>query len=243
MGLFSSGGGKAARAQMAQIRIGQEKAREQLAPVGELGLSGYREQAALLGLSGDREAALGRFRETPGIRFQQEEAQRATMRGASAMGGLVGGGTLAALQERSMGLAGQQFGSYLSQLGQFAQPGLQARSRLAGMEVQTAGQLGEAAAFRETSKASDRMKNIQMMASIAAGGMTGGLGGGFMALGGAGAGGGTGSLAGMGGGLMSAFGQGGLSRVASSGGGLGGATGGFMGSDQYGFSAYQDPFG
>lgn len=220
MGLFSSGddGKKASEARLAEIKKGQELSREQLTPVGDLGLTGYREQAALLGLAGDREGALERFRTSPGIRFQQEEGQRSVLRGKSAMGGLVSGGTLAALQERSQGLASTQYQTYLSQLGQFSSPGLQARSQLANIETSTASESGQAAASR-------------YMSQGGGGGLAGGLGGalgGFFGGSGGGGGGGGGSLASFGSSIMSMFGGGGGGGGSTGGGGIEGWSGGFM---------------
>lgn len=219
MGLFSGGGEdakKASEARLEEIRKGQVLSREQLTPIGDLGLTGYKEQAALLGIAGDREGALERFRTSPGIRFQQEEAQRSVLRGKSAMGGLVSGGTLAALQERSQGLAGTQYQNYLSQLGQFSSPGLQARSQIANIETSTASELGQARASK-------------YMSQGGGGGLAGGIGGalgGF--FGGSGGGGGGGSLASFGSSIMSMFGGGGGGGGWEGGAGIEGWSGGMM---------------
>ncbi len=70
---------------------------------------------ALLGLT-DEGADFDVFRNTPGYQFQQDEARRAIERSAAARGGLASGNTLAALLERSQGIADTTFNNYLAQV-------------------------------------------------------------------------------------------------------------------------------
>lgn len=128
---------RAGAAQEAAAQAGIEEQRRQFDIA--LGLGAPRREAeeaalgslrGLLGLGGEA-PDFAAFEETPGFQFTREEALQATERGAAARGGLVSGGTLAALQNRAAGLAGQNF------LQSFLQPTLQLATGGAG---QFAGQ-------------------------------------------------------------------------------------------------------
>jgi hypothetical protein len=145
MGLFSKTSGvKGFQRAKKSLTEGRDLAVGELRPVADLGLAGYQEIGSLLGLGtgADRQAAFDRFYTSPGIQFAQDEAQRATQRQFAASGMTASGNVLAALQERSQNLASQQFGGYLSQLGAFAAPGLQARQNIAQTQFQFGQQLG-----------------------------------------------------------------------------------------------------
>ncbi len=77
----------------------------------------------LLGLGGEAPDASA-FAQTPGFQFARDEALQATERQAAARGGVVSGNTLAALQNRAAGLAGQNFqSSFLNPILQLATGG------------------------------------------------------------------------------------------------------------------------
>lgn len=69
----------------------------------------------LLGLNGEA-PDYSLFRDTPGYQFQQDEARQQVERSASARGGLASGNTMAALLERSQGIADTTFQNYLAQV-------------------------------------------------------------------------------------------------------------------------------
>lgn len=146
MGLFSgSKSTKGFQRAKESLRTGKEASVAELRPLADLGFAGYQEIGALLGLGtgADREAAFDRFYTSPGIQFAQDEATRATQRQFAASGMTASGNVLAALQERSQNLASQQFGTYLGQLGAFAQPGLQAKQNIATTEYQFGRDYGQ----------------------------------------------------------------------------------------------------
>ena len=62
----------------------------------------------LLGLGGEA-PDFSAFERSPGFEFTRDEALRGVERSAAARGGLVSGNTLAALEDRAAGLAGQNF--------------------------------------------------------------------------------------------------------------------------------------
>lgn len=206
MGLFSrTSGTKGFKRAKQSLREGRDLAVAELQPIADLGFSGYQELGALLGLGtgADRQAAFDRFYTSPGIQFAQDEAARATSRQFAASGMTGSGNVLAALQQRSQDLASQQFGGYLSQLGAFAAPGLQAKQNIAQTQFQYGQQYGQLQIGESQAKAQAARSTIGAItgaltaaatggASLGLGGL-GGLGGG----GGAAAGGFTGSLSGQ----------------------------------------------
>ncbi len=204
MGLFGGGGGDSgADEYIAEITKGKEAYEQEIRPIADQGFRGYQEIGTLLGLSGDsadREAAMGRFYDSPGIRYAQDQATQATQRQFAASGMTQSGNVLAALQERSMGLAGQQYNTYLGQLSSFAQPGLMAKQNLADMTYNYYGQLGQARMQEEQAK------------SGGGGGLGGMLGGALQGFGGGGGGGG--GFGSMFSGITSMFGGGSLNSTA-----------------------------
>jgi hypothetical protein len=90
----------------------------------------------LLGLGGEA-PDVSAFAETPGFQFTRDEALQAVERQAAARGGVVSGNTLAALQNRAAGLAGQNFlSSFLDPITQLATGGAGGQ---AGREAQQFG--------------------------------------------------------------------------------------------------------
>lgn len=110
--------------------------REDFAGFRERGELAGEEQAAFLGLRGAEaeEAALGRFRESPGQIFLRERQERALLRNQAAIGGLGGGNVRTALQEQAFGIASQQLGERKDRLAGVA--------RLGAGVAQTGGVIG-----------------------------------------------------------------------------------------------------
>lgn len=120
---------------------------------------------ALLGLGGEAPDPSA-FAQTPGFQFTREEALRATERSASARGGLVSGNTLAELQGRAAGLAGQNF------LQSFLQPTLAlATGGAAAQQGQNALNLGVNVGQTITQGAAARASGITGAAEAQAGGL------------------------------------------------------------------------
>lgn len=120
-GLLGSRGAKRAarlQAQAYQAAIDQTQqaynaADNYLVPRAEQEAAAMARVNALLGLGGEA-PDYSLFRETPGYEFQQEEARRQIERTAAARGGLLSGNTLAAVLERSQGIADTTFRNYLA---------------------------------------------------------------------------------------------------------------------------------
>lgn len=119
----------------AAINAGEEKAGGFLSQVGGLyqpyadaGVAATNMRSNGLGLNGAEGSAeaLGVLRNTPGYQFAQEAASQGAARAASAGGMLASGNTLAALADRSQGIADQTQGSWLDRLLQTSNQGLQA---------------------------------------------------------------------------------------------------------------------
>jgi hypothetical protein len=89
----------------------------------------------------------------PAYQFRQQEAQRALERSAAARGGLMSGQFAKALQERSQGLASEEFGNAFNRLSGLVGMGQQAGTQLAGLQTQRTGALanvmGARAGLRE----------------------------------------------------------------------------------------------
>lgn len=88
---------------------------------------------ALMGGEGANEA-FSSFQDSTGYNFLRDEMQQATQRQFGASGMSASGNVLAALQERSAGLASQSFNDYMSQLMGSAQMGQEASTAQAGMQ-------------------------------------------------------------------------------------------------------------
>lgn len=199
MGIFSkTAGTKGFKRAKKSLQAGKDASIAELRPLADLGFQGYQEIGSLLGLGGaaEREAAFDRFYTSPGIQFAQDEAARATSRQFAASGMTGSGNVLAALQERSQNLASQQFGGYLSQLGAFAAPGLQAKQNIASTEYQFGRDFGQLQIGESQAKAQAARSTIGAITggitAAATGGASLGMGGlgGLGGLGGPGGGGG-----------------------------------------------------
>ena len=98
----------------------------------------------------------------PAYQFRQQEAQKALERSAASRGGLLSGQFAKALQERSQGLASEEFGNAFNRLSGLVGMGQQAGTQLAGLQTQRTGALtnamGARAGLRE--RAGERFANV-----------------------------------------------------------------------------------
>lgn len=102
----------------------------QYSPYQQTGQAANSMYANALGLNGagGNTAAQGAFQANPGYQFNLDQQLQATNRGAAAGGMLASGNLLTALQDRSSGLANQEYGGWLDRLAQQSGQGLQAAS-------------------------------------------------------------------------------------------------------------------
>jgi len=110
-------------------------------PIGQqylpAGGAAINQQAALLGIGGDPEAAAQAFQNyqnSTGFQGQMQAGQQAVTGSAAARGMLGSGSTLKALQSHGQQLGAQSFNNYLGQL-----------TGVAGMGMQAGGMMGNAA--------------------------------------------------------------------------------------------------
>lgn len=145
---------------------------------------------ALMGLT-DESFDFEGFRETPGYQFQQDEARRQIERSAAARGGLASGNTLAALLDRSQGIADSTFQNYLRQVMDLQNQGTDRLS--AGMMVDRGNRIADLELGRGGVRASgiedSANQHLNMLGGITEG--VGGLFGGRSGVGGVGGGVGT----------------------------------------------------
>lgn len=115
-------------------------------------------QAGTAGLGQLQQLAMGQgvpefLATNPAYQFRQQEAQKALERSAAARGGLLSGQFAKALQERSQGLASEEFGNAFNRLSSLVGMGQQAGTQLAGLQTQRTGALtnvmGARAGLRE----------------------------------------------------------------------------------------------
>lgn len=99
---------QASRESIAEQRRQFDIALDLTAPRREAETEALNALRGLLGLGGAA-PDFSAFERTPGFEFTREEALRGVERSAAARGGLVSGNTLAELQNRAAGLAGQNF--------------------------------------------------------------------------------------------------------------------------------------
>jgi hypothetical protein len=119
-------------------------------PFRDIGLQAQQQQSALLGLSGPeaQQQAFSAFQESPGQKFLREQGERAILRRQAALKNLSGGDTLAALQERGIGLAAQQQGTFLDRLSQLSGRGQQAATNIGQFGLGSAGNIANLEASR-----------------------------------------------------------------------------------------------
>jgi hypothetical protein len=109
-----------------------------LNPYAQTGQQALGQEAALSGAMGGaaQQQAINQFIESPGQKFLREQGEKAVVRQASALGGLRGGSTLAALQDRGIGVAAQQQQQQLENMRSLASRGQEASTNQAGFQQQ-----------------------------------------------------------------------------------------------------------
>jgi hypothetical protein len=198
------------------------KARALFDPYAQAGQQGLDVYLGSLGIGSpeQRSAALNAFQTGPGYQFELDEANRAIERSAAARGNLSSGNTLAALNDRAVGLANQEYGNWQNRLAGLGTMGLQATGQqaanltgLGGLNYDTGQQKGQYGWNAETGAANATAAGIEGAAAAKTAGAGNiaslGLGIANLALGGLGGMGGFGSMLGGMGGGYSLFGGGG----------------------------------
>ena len=110
-------------------------------PYTQAGIGAYNQQAALSGALGPeaQQKAYAAYQQSPGVAFAQQEAERAILRNASALGGLGGGNVRDELSRRAVGTYMQDFQNQFGRLGEVSAQGYNAASQAAGMRGMQAG--------------------------------------------------------------------------------------------------------
>ena len=141
----------AARADEAKF----QQIRGDLAPYREVGASALTKYADSLGLNGDaaRQSFVDGFRADPGYQFAFDEGQRAVQGSAAAKSGLLSGGALRALQRTGMGMADQQYGTYLDRFSNLANMGQNSAAQTGQFGAMSAGRQGQYALDAGAAKA------------------------------------------------------------------------------------------
>jgi hypothetical protein len=136
--------------QLAALGQGYQTAQNQFGAASDLytpyrdtGLSAFQAQADAEGLNGPEgyQRAVARFQTSPGYQFNVDQMIEQTNRGAAAGGQLLSGNTLTALQDRSKGLANQEWGADYARLGGLADRGYAATGAQADI-AQGLGKVG-----------------------------------------------------------------------------------------------------
>ena len=138
---------EAAAAAQAEQRRQFDISQKQAEPFRQAGLGALEQQQALLGLSGQeaQQQAMQGFQESPGQAFLRQRGEQATLRGASATGGLGGARVQEALQQQGIGFAQQDLQNQLARLSGIAGQGQVATQNVASLGAQTAGNIGNLA--------------------------------------------------------------------------------------------------
>ena len=110
-------------------------------PYTQAGIGAYNQQAALSGALGPeaQQSAYAAYQQSPGVAFAQQEAERAILRNASALGGLGGGNVRDELSRRAVGTYMQDFQNQFGRLGDVSAQGYNAASQAANMRGMQAG--------------------------------------------------------------------------------------------------------
>ncbi len=176
-----------AQAGIAEQRRQFDITQEQAEPFRQAGLSALGQQQALLGLSGQpaQQQAMDAFQESPGQAFLRQRGEQATLRNASAIGGLGGGEVRSELQRQGIGFAQQDLQNQLQRLGGIAGQGQVATSNVAQLGAQTSGNIsnllgnvGQAQAGGILGAGAAGSKFLgQVGGGLLAGNLTGGFGG------------------------------------------------------------------
>lgn len=116
----------------AETPIGYYQAQQLLAPFYQAGVQGLGQLQQLAMGQGVPEF----LATNPAYQFRQQEAQKALERSAAARGGLLSGQFAKALQERSQGLASQEFANAYDRLAGITQAGLGTAESLGGVTTE-----------------------------------------------------------------------------------------------------------
>lgn len=140
---------EATREATEESRRQYDLARTDLAPYRETGQAALGEYGALFGIGRDGllsddevQAAMGRFKASPGYEFQFDEGLRALDRSASASGRLMGGGYGRELTRYGQGMASTSFENYANRLASIAGMGQGATTATATLGQQSAQTIG-----------------------------------------------------------------------------------------------------
>jgi hypothetical protein len=120
---------------LAELSRGAGAAQRQLLPIARTGTGAFDIQAAISGALGPeaQAQAFQNFQQSPEQAFLQEEAEQASLRGASATGGLGGSRIQQELQRQAIGFGARDIQNRFSRLGKIAGEGIQARTNLANI--------------------------------------------------------------------------------------------------------------
>lgn len=122
--------------------LGQQPAEIQAAQQAAAGYLDPFYQAGTAGLGQLQQLAMGQgvpefLATNPAYQFRQQEAQKALERSAASRGGLLSGQFAKALQERSQGLASEEFGNAFNRLSGVVGMGQQAGQQLSSLRERT----------------------------------------------------------------------------------------------------------
>lgn len=81
------------------------------------------------------------FQKSPGYQFRLEQAQNSLQASQAAKGGLLSGGAMKEMNAYTQGIASDEYGNYINQLGTLAGNGQNAATTQSGIESNTLGQL------------------------------------------------------------------------------------------------------
>ena len=135
--------------QQPQIETTQDVAASYLTPYYQAGTAGLGQLQQLAMGQGVPEF----LATNPAYQFRQQEAQKALERSAAARGGLLSGQFAKALQERSQGLASEEFGNAFNRLSGVVGMGQQAGQQLTGLRERTGERLLNMTAGRAENRA------------------------------------------------------------------------------------------
>lgn len=141
-GQATARGDIATGAQEAAGFLGQQPAEIQAAQQAAAGYLDPFYQAGTAGLGQLQQLAMGQgvpefLATNPAYQFRQQEAQKALERSAAARGGLLSGQFAKALQERSQGLASEEFGNAFNRLSGVVGMGQNAGQQLSSLRERT----------------------------------------------------------------------------------------------------------
>lgn len=121
---------------LGELSLGAGQAIGQLQPVADIGGGAFDIQAALSGALGPeaQQQAIQGFQASPEQAFLKQEAEQASLRNASATGGVGGGRIRQELQRQAIGFGSQDIQNRFNRLGAIAGQGLDARTNIANLQ-------------------------------------------------------------------------------------------------------------